>query len=142
MHLFKNSESINSFITHLHYFNLLFLKVISFKCIVCNVNIYFKTSISFLYFMEQYCRDSAMNDKDTQTQEVTLKFMQVLKVRNGNKLKIYENSLGNRDKEIKQQRDWATQVRQRQTFYTIGIKSLTLNINGNHKISTSNRAPN
>lgn len=68
--------------------------------------------------------------------------MQVLKVRNGNKLKIYENSLGNRDKEIKQQRDWATQVRQRQAFYTIGIKSLTLNINANHKISTSNRAPN
>ena len=40
-------------------------KVISFKCTVCNANIYFKTSISFLQFMEQHYRDSAMNEKET-----------------------------------------------------------------------------
>lgn len=41
--------------------------------------------------MEQHYRDSAMNEKETQTHEGTLKFIQVLKVRRGNKFKIQEN---------------------------------------------------
>lgn len=40
--------------------------------------------------MEQHYKDSAMNENKTQTQGGTLKFIQVLKVRIGNKFKIQE----------------------------------------------------
>lgn len=42
-----------------------------------------------------------MNDKNTQTKEGTLKFTQVLKVRRGNRFKIQENSLSNKENEAK-----------------------------------------